>query len=47
MKLLIIEHIKSETKTINTTITKAEREIELMKEYKEAMIGILCCEKIN
>ena len=35
----IVEHIKTETKTIDTTIAKAEREIELIKEYKEAMIA--------
>ena len=27
------------TATIDTAITKAEREIELIKEYKEAMIS--------
>ena len=30
---------KTETKTIDTAISKAEREIELIKEYKEAMIS--------
>ena len=35
----IIEHIKTETKTIDTAIAKAEREIELIREYKEAMIS--------
>ncbi|MBK6484079.1 MAG: restriction endonuclease subunit S [Chitinophagaceae bacterium] len=35
----IIEHIKTETATIDTAISKAEREIELIKEYKEAMIS--------
>lgn len=35
----IIEHILTETKTIDTAIAKAEREIELIKEYKEAMIA--------
>ncbi len=35
---LIVEHIISETKTLDITISKAEREIELIKEYKEAMI---------
>ena len=35
----IIEHIKTETATIDTAIAKAEREIELIKEYKEAMIS--------
>lgn len=35
----IIEHIKTETATIDTAIAKAEREIELIREYKEAMIA--------
>ncbi|OIQ65812.1 EcoKI restriction-modification system protein HsdS [mine drainage metagenome] len=35
----IVQHIKTETKTIDTAIAKAEREIELIKEYKEAMIS--------
>lgn len=35
----IINKIKSETATIDTAIAKAEREIELIREYKEAMIA--------
>jgi len=35
----IVEHIKTETATIDTAIAKAEREIELIREYKEAMIS--------
>ena len=35
----IVNHIKAETATIDTAIAKAEREIELIKEYKEAMIA--------
>lgn len=35
----IIEQIKSETKTIDTAISKAENEIGLIKEYKAAMIS--------
>ena len=35
----IINKIKSETATIDTAIAKAEREIELIREYKEAMIS--------
>lgn len=35
----IVSHIKSETATIDTAIAKAEREIELIREYKEAMIA--------
>ena len=35
----IVSHIKTETATIDTAILKAEREIELIREYKEAMIS--------
>ncbi|MBL1162110.1 MAG: restriction endonuclease subunit S [Chlorobi bacterium] len=35
----IINKIKTETATIDTAIAKAEREIELIREYKEAMIA--------
>ena len=35
----IIAHIKTETATIDTAIAKAESEIELIKEYKAAMIS--------
>lgn len=35
----IVSHIKTETATIDTAIAKAERETELIREYKEAMIG--------
>lgn len=35
----IVEHIKTETKTLDIAISKAEREIELIKEYREAMIA--------
>lgn len=35
----ILEHIKTETKTLDIAISKAEREIELIKEYREAMIA--------
>lgn len=35
----IVLHIKTEIATINTAIDKAEREIELIREYKEAMIA--------
>lgn len=38
-QLQIIEHIKNETRTVDTTIAKAEREIELMQEYRHAMIA--------
>lgn len=35
----IVKHIKTETATIDTAIAKAEREIELIREYKEAMVA--------
>jgi type I restriction enzyme S subunit len=35
----IVEHIKTETATIDTAIAKTEKEIELIREYKEAMIS--------
>ncbi len=35
----IVSHIKTETATLDTAIAKAEREIELIREYKEAMIA--------
>ena len=35
----ILEHIKTETRTLDIGISKAEREIELIKEYREAMIA--------
>jgi type I restriction enzyme S subunit len=36
---LIVEYIKTETRIIDIAINKAEREIELIKEYREAMIA--------
>ncbi len=35
----IVSHIKTETATIDTAIAKAEREIELIREYKESMVS--------
>ena len=35
----IIKHIKTETRTLDIAISKAERETELIKEYREAMIA--------
>jgi len=35
----IVSQIKTETATIDTAITKTEKEIELIREYKEAMIS--------
>jgi Restriction endonuclease S subunits len=43
----IVNHIKTETATIDITIAKAEKEIELIKEYKEAMIAEAVMGKIN
>jgi type I restriction enzyme S subunit len=43
----IINHIKTETATIDTAIAKTEREIELIKEYKEAMIAEAVMGKVN
>ncbi len=43
----IINHIKTETATIDTAIAKTEREIELIKEYKEAMISEAVMGKIK
>lgn len=35
----ILTHIKNETQTIDIAVSKTEKEIELMKEYREAMIA--------
>lgn len=43
----IVAHIKTETATIDTAITKAEKEIELIREYKEAMISEAVMGNIN
>lgn len=45
----IVSHIKTETATIDTAIAKAELEIELIREYKEAMIAeaVMGKRKIN
>lgn len=43
----IVSHIKIETATIDTAIAKAEREIELIREYKEAMIAEAVMGKIK
>ena len=43
----IVEHIKTETATIDIAIAKAEKEIELIKEYKEAMISEVVMGKID
>ncbi|MCL9980592.1 MAG: restriction endonuclease subunit S [Bacteroidia bacterium] len=36
---IIVSHIRTETASIDTAIAKAEREIELIREHKEAMIA--------
>jgi len=43
----IVEFIKNETSTIDTAISKAEREIEYIREYKEAMIAEAVMGKTN
>lgn len=43
----IVSHIKTETATIDIAIAKAEREIELIREYKEAMISEVVMGKRN
>lgn len=43
----IVTHIKIETATIDTAIAKAEKEIELIKEYKAAMISEAVMGKLN
>jgi type I restriction enzyme, S subunit len=43
----IIKHIKTETRTLDIAISKAEREIELIKEYREAMIAEAVSGKIK
>ncbi|MDV4024353.1 hypothetical protein CMT52_08400 [Elizabethkingia anophelis] len=46
-QLSIISTIKSETQKIDHTISQAEKEIELIKEYKEAMIAEAVMGKVN
>lgn len=46
-QIQIAKYIKTETATIDKTIAKAEREIELIKEYKEAMIAEAVMGKIK
>lgn len=43
----IVNHIKTETTTIDTAIAKTLKEIELIKEYKEAMIAEAVMGKVN
>lgn len=43
----IINYIRTETKTLDIAIAKTEKEIELMKEYREAMIAEAVTGKIN
>jgi len=43
----IVQHIKAETRTLDIAISKAEREIELIKEYREAMIAEAVTGKIK
>lgn len=43
----IVSHIKNETAKIDKAITQAQKEIELIKEYKEAMIAEAVLGKFN
>lgn len=43
----ILQYIKNETATIDTAISKAQYEIELIREYKEAMISEAVMGNIN
>ena len=43
----IVNPIKPETATIDPAAAKTEREIELIKEYKEAMIAEAVMGKVN
>ncbi len=43
----IVELIKTETRTLDIAISKAEREIELIKEYREAMVAEAVTGKIK
>ncbi len=43
----IVSHIKTETAKIDQAIGKAQKEIELIKEYKEAMIAEAVLGKLN
>lgn len=43
----IVSHIKNETAKIDKAITQAQKEIELIKEYKEAMIAEAILGKFN
>lgn len=43
----IIDHINTETRTIDIAINKAEREIELIKEYRASMIAEAVTGKMN
>lgn len=43
----IVSHLKTETAKIDQAIAKAQKEIELIKEYKEAMIAEAVLGKLN
>ncbi len=44
---LIGKHIETETKRIDNTISKIEREIELLQEYRTALISEVVTGKID
>lgn len=43
----IVQHIETETKRIDGTISKIEKEIELMQEYRTALISEVVTGKIK
>ena len=43
----IVKHIKTETERIDNTISKIEKEIELMHEYRIALISEVVTGKIK
>ena len=43
----IVAHIEQETATIDTAISRAEREIDLMREYRDRLIADVITGKID
>ena len=46
-QILIVQYIQSETQRIDTTISKIEKEIELLQEYREALISEVVTGKVK
>ena len=44
---VIVQHIQTETQRIDTTISKVEQEIELMQEYRTALISEVVTGKVE